>query len=454
MTVALLAALVLPSPLPNEPQNVADRLLARGLTDLGAYEMLYELCTTIGGRLSGSPEAARAVIWTALQMDEIGLSNIRQIRCMVPHWVRGATERAAIIVSDDRVHGLSICALGGSVGTPVGGIEAEVVEVKSLEEAENLGERGKGKIVFFNRGFDPTLPTTFAAYGGTVDQRSGGASAAAKSGAVAVLVRSMTLAKDDEPHTGAMRYSEGRRIPAAALGIQSADRLSAALKRGPVTVRLELSCRSLPDEPSANVLGEIVGSEMPNEVIVMGGHLDSWDLGQGAHDDGAGVTQALEALRLLKELGLRPKRTIRVVAFMNEENGLRGATAYAEMAANADEVHYAAIESDAGGFMPRAFSVTESKLERVQEWAPLFQVFGIERFTPGGGGADINPLGPLGTTLFGLRPDNQRYFDYHHSRNDTIDKVNARELEMGAMAMALLAWLISEEGLEDQTSTP
>ncbi|MCH7945874.1 MAG: M20/M25/M40 family metallo-hydrolase [Armatimonadetes bacterium] len=404
MTSLLIAAALLCPSQPADRQAEVDRILARGLTDLGAFEMLTELCTQIGGRLSGSPEAARAVEWIEGVMSDIGLQNIRQIPCMVPHWVRGERERATMTVGI-RSAGLAVCALGGSVGTRAGGVEAEVVEVHSLEEAENLGERGKGKIVFFNRALDATLATTFGAYSGAVSQRTGGASAAVKSGAVAVLVRSMTLAKDDEPHTGAMRYSGDEKIPAAALGIRSANRLSEALENGPVRVRLVMNCRTLPDVASASVAGEIRGWERPEEVILMGGHLDSWDLGDGAHDDGAGVTQALEALRLLKELGLKPRRTIRVVAFMNEENGLRGATSYAEMAAKADEVHYAAIESDAGGFMPRAFNVSESHVERVSAWQPLLQVFGIERFVAGRGGADIGPLEPLGTTLFGLRPD-------------------------------------------------
>jgi hypothetical protein len=256
----------------------------------------------------------------------------------------------------------------------------------------------------------------------------------------------MTLATDDEPHTGAMGYDSDKRIPAAALGIQSAERLSTALKRGSVKVKLELSCKNLPDEPSANVIGDLVGTEHPDEVIVIGGHLDSWDLGRGAHDDGAGVVQSLEAVRLLKEIGQAPKRTIRVVAFMNEENGGRGAESYAEFAKKAPEKAFAAMESDAGGFMPRAFGVSKEKFERVQPWLSALGVFGIERFKEGGGDSDTGGLEPLGAVLFSLEPENQRYFDYHHSRNDTIDKVNPRELEMGAMAMANLAWLISENG--------
>ncbi len=423
------------------------RMSDRGLTDLGAYSMLHELATKIGGRVSGSPQADQAVAWTERTMREIGLSSVRQIPCMVPHWVRGPRESATMLVGERSVP-LSICALGGSVGTPNGAIVAEVIEVKSREEAEALGAKGMGKIVFYNRGFDPKLQSTGAGYGTSVDQRTGGASAAAKSGAVAVLVRSMTLAKDDEPHTGAMNYSGDIKIPGVALGIQSAEKLSAALQNGPVRVRLDLSCQVLPEVPSASVAGEIVGSTMPGDVIVMGGHLDSWDLGQGAHDDGEGIVHALEELRIIKELGLKPKRTIRVVAFMNEENGLRGGLAYAEMAKTAKERHYAAIESDAGGFMPREFGVSKEKCAKVQLWVEYLRQFGIERISEGGGGADIGPLEPLGTTLFGLEPDNQRYFDYHHSRNDTIDKVHPRELEYGAIAMAALAWLISEEGLD------
>ena len=439
--LSFVAALVFSSQSPSIEETVAS-IRKKGLTELGAYSMLNDLTTKIGARVSGSPEAAKAVIWVKNQLREIGATNVSEVACMVPHWTRGKGENAEL----NRNFLLSICALGGSVATPKGGIDAEVIEVQSLKEAEELGDRGKGKIVFFNRGFDPTLAATFAAYGGANDQRVGGATAAAKSGAVAVLVRSMTLAKDDAPHTGAMRYGEGPKIPAAALGIQSADKLSAAIKKGKATVKLVLNCQTLPDEPSANVIGEIKGSELANEVIVMGGHLDSWDLGRGAHDDGAGVTQALEALRIIQQLGLKPKRTIRVVAWMNEENGGRGAKAYAEYAAKMTEKHFAAMESDSGGFMPRAFGVSADKLEKVQPWLPFLKDFGIERFFAGGADADNGPLGPLGAVLFALQPENQRYFDYHHSRNDTIDKVNPRELEMGAMSMATIAWLLSEQG--------
>jgi len=439
LTLLVVLSTLSPQPsIESEIKSIQDK----GLTELGAFTMLDELTAKIGPRLSGSPGAAKAVTWVEDKLKKMGATNVSQVPCMVPHWTRGRGENAVM----DNHWKLSICALGGSEPTPNSGIEAEVVEVKSLKEAEELGDRGKGKIVFFNRPFDPTQAHTFAAYGGAVDQRGGGAIAAAKSGAVAVLVRSMTLATDDAPHTGAMRYGNGPRIPAAALGIQSAEKLSASIKRGRTKVRLVLNCKNLPDAPSANVLGEIKGSELPDEVIVMGGHLDSWDLGSGAHDDGAGVTQAMEALRLIKELGLKPKRTIRVVAWMNEENGLRGATSYLEYATKAKEKHFAAMESDSGGFMPRSFGVSEDKLEKVRAWEPYLKNFGIERFDAGGADADNGPLKAVGAILFALKPENQRYFDYHHSRNDTMDKVNPRELEMGAISMCVLAWLLSEKG--------
>jgi carboxypeptidase Q len=418
-------------------------LRKKGLTELGAYRMLDELTSKVGHRLSGSTGADASVKWVAKKLTAMGATNVAEVACMVPKWVRGPGEKATMNGKTK----LNLCALGGSVATPKGGVQAEVIEVKSLAEAEKLGDKAKGKIVFYNRAFDPTLPATFEAYGGAVNQRSSGAIVAAKVGAVAVLVRSMTLATDDVPHTGALRYAAGgKKIPAAALGIQSANRLSQAIKRGKTKVRLTLNCQTFPDVPSANVIGEIRGRELPNEVIVVGGHLDSWDLGTGAHDDGAGVTQALEALRLIKGLGLKPKRTIRVVAWMNEENGLRGARSYADYAKSAFEKHFAAMESDAGGFMPRAFGVDEAQLQNVQPWLPHLQQFGIERFIPGGADADNGPLSEAGAILFSLTPENQRYFDYHHSANDTIDKVNPRELEMGALAMASLCWLLSEDG--------
>ena len=428
-----------------QSQSVEETIKAiqkKSLAELGAYSLLKDLTDNVGARMSGSAGAAKSVLWVKSNLTKMGATNVSEIACMVPHWTRGTGENAKM----NGITKLSICALGGSVATPHSGIEAEVVEVHSLKEAEELGDKGKGKIVFFNRPFDTNTNASSQGYGGAVDQRVGGAAAAAKSGAVAVLVRSMTLSTDDAPHTGAMRYGAGKKIPAAALGIQSANKLTEALKHGKTKVRLTLNCKTFPNVPSASVIGEIKGSEFPKEVIVIGGHLDSWDLGRGAHDDGAGVVHAMEALRLIKSLGLKPKRTIRVVAWMDEEQGGTGAKTYFEYASKASETHFAAMESDMGGFMPRTFGVSEDKLEKVRSWEPILRDFGIDRFVPGGANADNGPLKPLGTILFSLNPDGQRYFDVHHSRNDVIENVHPRELEFGAIATAALAWLLSEQG--------
>ena len=424
------------------------RLHDRGLTELGAYSYLSELTTQIGGRPAGSPEAAQAVEWAERSMKAAGLVNVRRVPCKVPHWVRGNRERASFTDANGVGSSLSVAALGGSIGTLGRGVDGDVVMVKSLAEVAKLGEKVRGKIVFYNRPFDQTLQSTFAMYGAAGDQRFAGPALAAKFGAAGVFVRSLTSATDDAPHTGATRFpKDGPFAPCAALGIRSATQLEDALRRGPVKAHLELSCKSLPEVDSASVVGDIPGAEHPDEVIVVGGHLDSWDLGQGAHDDGAGVTQSIEAGRLLVSLGIKPKRTIRIVAFMDEEFGGRGAEAYAaEAKANTKEKPYAGIESDSGGFMPRTFGVAEPMTARLRAWQPLLQTFGIERVTSGGGGADVGPLAALGAITIGLEPDDARYFDYHHSRNDTLDKVHPRELEMGALAMASLAWLISEKG--------
>jgi len=336
------------------------------------------------------------------------------------------------------------------VGTPAAGITAEVLVVQSFEELRASGEKARGKIIFFNRAFDRSLFRPFAAYGGAVNQRAAGAVEAAKAGGVAALVRSMTAHRDDVPHTGGMHYADGiGRVPAAAISILGAERLVDALARDPhLKVELKLSCETLPDVPSSNVLGEIVGAERPSEVVVIGGHLDCWDKGQGAHDDGAGCVHAIEVLRLLKELGIRPKRTIRAVLFMNEENGTRGGEAYAS-ATRPAETAVAAIESDSGGFMPRGFGVGggPATFEAVAKWAPLLAPIEANRLVAGGHGVDIGPLIAKGIPGFGLNVDNQRYFDYHHSDNDTIETVNERELELGAIAMAIMSYMIAEEGL-------
>jgi hypothetical protein len=414
--------------------------------------MLAALTDAAPHRLSGSPGAAAAIELTHQFMNDLGFDGVHREEVMVPRWIRGSVEEAAIVNS--RTLGtvpLTVCALGGSIGTPPLGIVAGVVEVRSFEELRSLGRRAEGKIVFFNRPFDPTKLDTFDGYSGAVDQRVRGAIEAATVGAVAALVRSVTTSHDDHPHTGMMRYQEGiSRIPSAALSVSAATLLSNLLSREPdLSVRLDLSCTTLPDVPSANVMGELTGSEFPREVILVGGHLDAWDKGSGAHDDGAGCVQAIEALRLLKAIGIKPKKTIRAVLFINEENGLRGGKAYPVSAHREGEYHVAAIESDRGGFAPRGMTVESDStfLAKLIRWRPLFERMGAGNIVAGGSGVDISPLVERGTPGIGLFPETSRYFDYHHSDLDTIDKVNPRELEMGAIVEALLCYLLSEQGL-------
>ncbi len=402
-------------------------------------------------RFSGSAQAEEAVVWARQKMRELGFENVRLQPVMVPRWVRGPIEKAAVLGSPSKgTVSLNVCALGRSIATPEEGVTAEVAEVQTFEELQKLGETARGKIIFFNRPMDPSKINPGEAYGSAVDQRSRGAIEAAKAGGLAVLVRSMTMRLDDVPHTGATRYENGTpKIPAAAISTFGGNLLSDLLKKEEaVRVHLQLTCQTLPDVQSANVIGEIVGSEKPEEIILIGAHLDSWDKGTGAHDDGAGCVHILEAIRLLRELDLKPKRTIRGVLFMNEENGLRGAREYAAEI-RPDEKHVAAIESDAGGFSPRGFGVRadSATLASITKWAPVFGPIGADRIRPGGGGADLIPLAKIGVPAIGLRTDVQKYFDYHHSDHDTFDKVNERELQLGAAAVAILAYVLAEEGL-------
>lgn len=432
--------------------NIAKAITDTAMVDGKAYSMLKELCYDIGPRLAGSPQAAAAVEWSRLAMLKFGFENVHLQPVMVPHWERGKIEEAAIINS--AIVGnvpLSICALGGSIETPDLGIVAEVIEVQGLKEAANLGKKAQGKIVFYNRPMNPRTMNTFAGYGGAVDQRTLGAIEAAKVGAVGALVRSVTTRLDKVPHTGLMHYDENvPKIPAAAISTVDAELLSNLLKQEKnVKVRLRLDCKSYPNIESFNVIGEITGSERPEEVIVIGGHLDSWDVGHGAHDDGAGCVQAIEALRLIKTLGLTPKRTIRAVMFMCEEFGIYGGPVYADSVRKSGLKHIAAIESDRGGFTPRGFSVSADPhiVEKIKTWEYLFKDMDAAHIFPGGGGPDIAPLNELGTATIGLIVDHHRYFDYHHSANDVFEAVNDRELELGAAAMAILAYVLAMEGI-------
>ena len=429
-------------------KQIFDEALGKGKS----YEMLYDLSVNIGARLSGSPGAAAAVEWSRHVMEGFDFDSVWLQPVLVPHWVRGQKEVGRIISKKVGTVDVNVCALGGSIGTGPSGISAGIIEVKSFDELKMLGTGVKGKIVFFNRPMNPTQVQTFTAYGGAVEQRANGAAEAAKLGAVAALVRSMGSNLEDYPHTGSMRYAPNvTKIPALAISTKHAALLSRLLKDDKdVQVYLENHSVTLEDAPSFNVVGEIRGSEYPDEIIVVGGHLDSWDMGQGAHDDGAGCVQSIEVLRLFKQLGYKPKRTIRAVMFMNEENGLRGGLKYAELAAKNKEKHVAAIESDRGGFVPRGFTVPTdaSAKAKVRSWKPLLEPYGLTDFSSEGGGADIGPLANQGVPLIGFLPDSQRYFDYHHTAEDTIDKVNKRELELGAASMAALVYLIDQYGLK------
>ena len=440
-------------------QTTKDSLQLRNFYDLSllngnSYQWLDELSNDIGARLSGSTGAEKAVQWAKKELESIGLDKVWLQPVMVPKWERGAPEKAHIEGPDGSIE-VPVCALGGSIATAPSGVTAEVVEVQGLDDLAKYGEdQLKGKIVFYNRPMQADLIQTFSAYGGCVDQRYAGAMEAAKYGAVGVIVRSMNLRMDDLPHTGSMSYGDlpnDKRIPAAAISTNGAALLSKLLKKDKSTqFYLKMNCKNYEEDvPSFNVIGEITGSEKPNEFMVVGGHLDSWDLGDGSHDDGAGVVQSMEVLRLMKAANYKPKHSIRVVLFMNEENGLRGGTEYAKVAKQEGEKHVFGLESDAGGFTPRGFSFDADKanFEQVQSWIPLFKPYLIHFFELGGSGADVGPLKEEGTVLAGLRPDSQRYFDHHHASNDTFDAVNKRELELGAATMTSLVYLFDTYGV-------
>jgi hypothetical protein len=435
-------------------EKVISDIYTNSLTNGQSYNWLDYLSNNIGSRLSGSLGAEKAVAWTKEELENLGLDKVWLQPVMVPKWVRGIPEFAYIETDPGNTIKVNICALGGSISTPSTGLKAKIIEVSGVEDLEKLGrDKIKDKIVFFNRPMDASIINTFESYGGCVDQRYSGAMEASKFGAIGVIVRSMNLRIDDLPHTGSMTYGDIAtidRIPSAAISTKHADLLSGMLKLDSnIKFYFKQNSKQLDDVLSHNVIGEITGSEYPDEYIVVGGHLDSWDLGDGSHDDGAGCTQSMEVLRLLKLSGIKPKRSIRVVLFMNEENGLRGGNKYAEVAAQKNENHIFALESDAGGFTPRGFyfDCDQSNFEQILSWKSLFEPYLIHFFELGGSGADIGPLKNETNVLSGLKPDSQRYFDYHHAANDTFDAVNKRELELGAATMTSLIYLIDKYGI-------
>ena len=434
-----------PKPLPpprvkiDEYRERAARIIGAALTSDRAYRRLAWLTDRIGHRLSGSEALERAVAWAVDEMKRDRLDNVRAEKVMVPHWVRGE-ESLELLTPEGR--SLPMLGLGNSEGTPPGGVTAEAVVVRSFDELEALGERARGKVVVYN--------VPFTNYGQTVAYRGAGASRAAKLGAVAALVRSVTPVSLQTPHTGSLRYLDGMpKIPAAAVTVEGAELLQRMYDRGErPTVRLKMQARFLPDAESANVVAELKGRERPDEIIVVGGHLDSWDVGQGAHDDGGGCVVSWEAARLLKELNLRPRRTIRVVLFTNEENGLRGGNGYRD--AHKAEVanHVLAIESDIGVFRPTGFGLSERATPQAradfQEIAKLLAGIRADRIDPDGEGADIGPIVREGVTGASLNVDASRYFDIHHTHADTLDKVNPQELAACVAAMAVMAYVVAD----------
>ena len=440
-------------PFDQETSDIINTFYSDALEKRESYELLRVLSKDIGARPSGSEGAKKAVLWSKKVMEDYGFDTVYLQEVMVPHWERGELEEAYFYNGKDKIN-LSILGAGGTVSTPTEGITAEVVEVASLDEVDELGrENIEGKIVFYNKAFNQRYINVGTSYGETGFQRRTGAVKAAEHGALASVFRSLSSSTyEDFPHTGGMSYKEGLdSIPHGGLGVLSSEKLSQALKENPkLKLHIKLSGTWYPDALSHNVVGLLRGEKNPEKIITVGGHLDSWDIGEGAHDDGAGCVHSIGALRLFQKQNIKPNNTIRAVMFMNEEFGLRGGLKYAEIAVKENEQHIAAIESDASGYVPRGFgfSGSDEQLEKIQDWLKYFDKNTISYFSKGGGGADIGPLHrQTGTPMFGLSIDGQKYFEMHHTAKDVFELVNARELELGTASMASLVYLIDKYGL-------
>ena len=434
-----------PTPLPPPTVSIdnyratAGRIIGAALVSDHAYKRLAHLTDHIGHRLSGSKSLEQAIQWALAEMKRDGLDNVRGEKVMVPHWVRG---EESLEMTAPRPLKLTMLGLGNSVGTPAEGITAEAVVVRNFAELDALGEKVRGKIVVYN--------VPFTGYGATVQYRGSGPSRAARYGAVAVLVRSITPVSLQSPHTGALNYDQRQpKIPAAAISIESAEVLQRMQDRGDrTTLRLKMEAKFLPDAESANVIAELRGSEKPDEVVLIGGHFDSWDVGQGAHDDGGGCIIAWEAVRLLKELGLKPRRTIRVVLYTNEENGLRGGNAYRDAYRSQLGKHIFAIESDSGTYRPEGLGLAATAPPQVRsnlrEIAKLLSGIGADRIAASGGGADIGPIMREGVPGASLDVEGSHYFDIHHTASDTLDKIDPRDLQLCVATMAVFAYTIAD----------
>jgi carboxypeptidase Q len=429
-------------------RDVAAKIIATARADRGAYKKLAYLTDQIGNRLAGSQQLDKAIAWAAQAMKDDGL-DVRTEKVMVPHWVRGAEEATITSPVDRRMHFLT---LGGSVATPKGGITAPVVVVHDWKDLDAKADQVKGAIVVYNHAMPAWTPEKGSGYGSAVEYRWGGASRAAKYGAVAALIRSVTARSLSTPHTGSMGYDKDQpKIPAASISVEDSELLDRLAAQGKVTVHLRIEPQQLPDVESANVIGELRGREQPDEIVVIGGHIDSWDVGQGAHDDGAGIVTMMQALRTLKQLGLQPRRTIRVVLFTNEENGTRGAKAYAEMHKDELAKHVFAMESDSGGFAPRGFGVGHKDPEaakraraRLTDIAGLLAPLGKMKVDDGHGGTDIEPMELAGVPQIGLEVAGEKYFDYHHTEADTLDKVDPQDIADMVAAAAVMAYVVAD----------
>lgn len=424
----------------------------QALTEGKAYEDLRFLCKEIGARITGSTEAQMAIEWGKEKMTAYGL-DVKLHEIQVPHWERGTKEAFYFKTSNGTHVKLRGLALGGSIGTN-GTLRGDLIEFSSLDALKSApSEMVTGKIVFVNQSMDAKQIQTFKAYGGCYPLRGNSASIAAEKGAIGTIIRSLGLASDPHPHTGSMYYAEGiNKIPAAAICTSDADKIHAFFLDTPnetMEFVMEMDCRSFPDAISYNVIGEIKGTKYSDEIITIGGHLDSWDTGEGAHDDGAGIVHCLEAFRILKEMNYKPKHTLRLVFFMNEENGNKGGKTYAEWVKENGENHFAALESDRGGFAPRGFTCdgTPEQVAWLVSIAPFFKDYDLHIFEKGYGGVDIGPLKKSypEIPLFGFVPDSQRYFDMHHSPNDIFENVNKRELELGAAGIASFIYLLDHK---------
>lgn len=426
-------------------EEVVKEIFTTALQRNQGYHWLTEL-TTLGARLTGSDQATDAVLYFKNIADSLGFKTSLQ-EVTVPHWVRGSKEVANYKFGNKTFY-MRCTALGGSVGTPKEGIKAQVVEIKSFEQLNAMGDDLKGKIAFYNIPMDPSYINTFFAYSNAVKQRYAGALEASKKGAIAVVIRSLSATINEYPHTGSMTYKGAlNKIPAMAISTADAEKLSRhLLSDSELQFFMRMHCEMKDSVTSYNLIADLPGKEKPEEVIVIGGHIDSWDLGTGAHDDGAGCMHSLEAAWLLKELNLLPSRTLRVVFFMNEEFGLNGASVYARVSKEKATEHVIAMESDAGGFTPRGISIVapDSMTERIREFRALLEPYGIHQFSKSGSGADISKLKTPDMVMIGLRPDNHRYFEIHHSAQDVLSSVNSRELEMGSATMAAMIYLLDK----------